>query len=60
MIFGTAGLTAALSILKLTDHGLREGAEILVTGGSGGVGSSDRIDTFTRRLPGYRGQRNFR
>lgn len=40
MIFGTAGLTAALSILKLTDHGLKEGAEILVTGGSGGVGSS--------------------
>ncbi len=40
MIFGTAGLTAALSILKLVDHGLKEGSEILVTGGSGGVGSS--------------------
>ncbi|PKN53524.1 MAG: oxidoreductase [Deltaproteobacteria bacterium HGW-Deltaproteobacteria-13] len=40
MIFGTAGLTAALSILKLADHGLPKGAEILVTGGSGGVGSS--------------------
>lgn len=40
MIFGTAGFTAALSILKLTDHGLKEGAEILVTGGSGGVGCS--------------------
>lgn len=40
MIFGTAGLTAALSILKLVDHGVPKGAEILVTGGSGGVGSS--------------------
>ncbi|HUN53603.1 MAG TPA: YhdH/YhfP family quinone oxidoreductase [Smithella sp.] len=39
MIIGTAGLTAALSILKITDHGLRDGAEVLVTGSSGGVGS---------------------
>ena len=39
MIFGTAGFTAALSVLKLKDYGLREGAEILVTGASGGVGS---------------------
>jgi putative YhdH/YhfP family quinone oxidoreductase len=39
MIFGTAGLTAALSILKITDHGTRDSAEVLVTGASGGVGS---------------------
>lgn len=39
MIFGTAGFTAALSVLKLKDYGLRDGAEVLVTGASGGVGS---------------------
>ncbi len=40
MAFGTAGLTAALSILKLVDHGIApHRGEILVTGASGGVGS---------------------
>ena len=39
MIFGTAGFTAALSILRLTDFGMNKGDEVLVTGASGGVGS---------------------
>ncbi|WP_314063943.1 YhdH/YhfP family quinone oxidoreductase [uncultured Vagococcus sp.] len=41
MIFGTAGLTAALSVNALEKQGLRQHkeAEILVTGASGGVGS---------------------
>lgn len=39
MIFGTAGFTAALSVLRLTDFGLDHDAEILVTGSTGGVGS---------------------
>ena len=39
MIFGTAGFTAALSVLRLTDFGLDSTDEILVTGASGGVGS---------------------
>lgn len=40
MILGTAGFTAALSVLKLTRNGVtpQEG-EILVTGATGGVGS---------------------
>lgn len=40
MIYGTAGLTAALSVHALVNHGLRpETGEILVTGATGGVGS---------------------
>jgi acrylyl-CoA reductase (NADPH) len=40
MTFGTAGFTAALSVLALEDHGLRPGAgPVLVTGATGGVGS---------------------
>ncbi|TVX92571.1 oxidoreductase [Paenibacillus agilis] len=40
MAFGTAGLTAALSIDRLKNHGLKpEDGPILVTGASGGVGS---------------------
>ncbi|HEM6116559.1 TPA: YhdH/YhfP family quinone oxidoreductase [Streptococcus suis] len=41
MIYGTAGLTAMLSILALENAGLseRKEARILVTGASGGVGS---------------------
>ncbi|PID78034.1 MAG: oxidoreductase [Deltaproteobacteria bacterium] len=40
MIYGTAGFTAALSILKLTEHGITpDMGTILVTGASGGVGS---------------------
>jgi acrylyl-CoA reductase (NADPH) len=36
----TAGVTAALCVLKLQDHGLRPGdGEVLVTGAAGGVGS---------------------
>jgi len=38
MIFGTAGFTAALSVLRLTDYGLKAGADVLVTGAAGGVG----------------------
>ncbi|MEZ7502118.1 YhdH/YhfP family quinone oxidoreductase [Psychrobacter sp. Arc29] len=40
MTFGTAGLTAALSINELLDNGIKpEDGEILVTGATGGVGS---------------------
>jgi putative YhdH/YhfP family quinone oxidoreductase len=40
MAFGTAGLTAALSIHRLEEHGLRpEAGPVLVTGATGGVGS---------------------
>ena len=40
MAIGTAGLTAMLSIMSLEKFGLRkDGAEVLVTGASGGVGS---------------------
>jgi acrylyl-CoA reductase (NADPH) len=40
MIYGTAGFTASLSVLKLVDHGLTpDSGDILVTGATGGVGS---------------------
>lgn len=39
MIIGTAGFTAMESLLALEDHGLDPGAEVLVTGATGGVGS---------------------
>jgi putative YhdH/YhfP family quinone oxidoreductase len=39
MIFGTAGFTAAWSLLKLMPHVRPEQGEILVTGASGGVGT---------------------
>jgi len=40
MIFGTAGLTAALSINELIENGVKpEDGEVLVTGATGGVGS---------------------
>jgi putative YhdH/YhfP family quinone oxidoreductase len=39
MVIGTAGFTAMESLLALEDRGLEEGAEILVTGATGGVGS---------------------
>ncbi|SDY56560.1 putative quinone oxidoreductase, YhdH/YhfP family [Modestobacter sp. DSM 44400] len=40
MTLGTAGFTAALSVLALEDHGLEPGAgPVLVTGATGGVGS---------------------
>ncbi|WP_461206014.1 YhdH/YhfP family quinone oxidoreductase [Clostridium sp. DL1XJH146] len=40
MIFGTAGFTAALSIYKMINSGIKpEHGEILVTGATGGVGS---------------------
>lgn len=40
MILGTAGFTAALSVLKLAQAGVQPGdGEILVTGATGGVGS---------------------
>jgi acrylyl-CoA reductase (NADPH) len=39
MIIGTAGYTAMASVLALEDHGLSPGAEVLVTGATGGVGS---------------------
>lgn len=40
MVFGTAGLTAALSVHRLIQHGIHpKQGPILVTGASGGVGS---------------------
>ena len=40
MTFGTAGLTAALSINELIENGIKpESGDILVTGATGGVGS---------------------
>lgn len=40
MAYGTAGFTAALSIQKLEEHGLRpEHGDVVVTGATGGVGS---------------------
>jgi acrylyl-CoA reductase (NADPH) len=40
MAIGTAGYTAALSVLALERHGVRPGAgDVLVTGAAGGVGS---------------------
>ncbi len=39
MVYGTAGFTAALSVLKLQEGGVEPGqGEILVTGATGGVG----------------------
>jgi putative YhdH/YhfP family quinone oxidoreductase len=41
MVIGTAGYTAALSVIALQEHGIRpEDGPILVTGASGGVGST--------------------
>jgi acrylyl-CoA reductase (NADPH) len=40
MVIGTAGFTAALSVVALQQHGLRpDDGPVLVTGASGGVGS---------------------
>jgi putative YhdH/YhfP family quinone oxidoreductase len=40
MVIGTAGFTAALSVVALEEHGLRPGdGPVLVTGATGGVGS---------------------
>lgn len=40
MLFGTAGLTAALSVERIEQHGVKPGdGSVLVTGASGGVGS---------------------
>lgn len=40
MIYGTAGFTASLSMMKLNEAGVKPGdGDILITGASGGVGS---------------------
>ncbi len=39
MIYGTAGFTAGLSVLRLVDYGIGKGSSVLVTGATGGVGS---------------------
>ncbi|MEW6288827.1 MAG: YhdH/YhfP family quinone oxidoreductase [Thermodesulfobacteriota bacterium] len=40
MIYGTAGFTAAQSVLRIVDHGVKpEDGKILVSGATGGVGS---------------------
>ena len=40
MVYGTAGITAALSVMKLEQAGLQAASEIAVTGATGGVGST--------------------
>jgi acrylyl-CoA reductase (NADPH) len=39
MVIGTAGFTAMASVLALEGRGLKEGATVVVTGATGGVGS---------------------
>ncbi len=39
MLFGTAGLSAMLSVMRLEEAGLARGARVVVTGATGGVGS---------------------
>ena len=40
MIYGTAGFTAAQSVLKIVDHGIKpDDGKILISGATGGVGS---------------------
>jgi len=40
MIYGTAGFTAAQSVLRIVDHGVKpEDGKIMVSGATGGVGS---------------------
>jgi acrylyl-CoA reductase (NADPH) len=39
MAIGTAGFTAMLAVIALEKHGLPAGADVLVTGAGGGVGS---------------------
>jgi alcohol dehydrogenase len=43
MSYGTAGITAALSVLKLEQMGLTPPAEVLVTGATGGVGTMSAL-----------------
>ncbi len=53
MVLGTAGLTAALSVHALVEHGIApEAGEILVTGATGGVGSVAVALLGPARLPG--------
>ncbi|HTZ37270.1 MAG TPA: MDR family oxidoreductase [Stellaceae bacterium] len=40
MAIGTAGFTAMLAVMALETHGLRPSGEVLVTGATGGVGST--------------------
>ncbi len=40
MAIGTAGFTAMLAVIALEKHGLGIGSEVLVTGATGGVGST--------------------
>jgi acrylyl-CoA reductase (NADPH) len=40
MAIGTAGFTAMLAVIALEQHGLAPGSEVLVTGATGGVGST--------------------
>jgi len=40
MAIGTAGFTAMQSLLALERHGLQPGAQVLITGAAGGVGST--------------------
>ena len=58
MGYGTAGLTAALCIIRLMASGLtKDSGEVLVTGATGGVGSVARRDSRQARLQRRRGDR---
>lgn len=43
MLLGTAGLTAALSIMALEKHGMTPNSRVLITGATGGVASIARL-----------------
>ena len=65
MTFGTAGLTAALSVNELIENGVKpEDGEILVTGATGGVGSIavsilSKIGFTVVAISGKREKRNY-
>lgn len=49
MVIGTAGFTAALSVVQLEEHGLQPGdGAVVVTGSTGGVGST-AVNLLARR-----------
>ena len=60
MIFGTAGFTAAMSVLALESHGMNPALDpkVLVTGASGGVGSMALLllkeKSYTHKIAGIR------
>ena len=61
MVVGTAGFTAALSVIALQEHGVApDSGPVLVTGATGGVGSTRRRHARQPRLRGGRQHRQAR